>query len=180
MTLDNRRVDESVGPFEALMGAGDYEAACALAMRTSEQPLAEHPESSRKMLFDTFFRRLHLGYRVQYQSLDFEVCDYRMFRFSPSLMLFRGPRPASADLTDGEYLTVFGAAHLFGRFHVQPFHMIVQQELGLPVLNLSAGGAGPEFYLKEEFIGAANRSRVVVSRSFPEGVSAVKNIQGGL
>ena len=162
MSLDNRRVAESVGPFDALMRAGDYEAACAIAIRASEQPLTEDPEASREMLFETFFRRLNQRYRGQYQSLDFEVCDYRMFCFSPSLMLFRGPRPAVAHLTGGKYLTIFGAAQLFGRFHATPFHVMVQQEMGLPVLNLSVGGAGPEFYLKEEFIGAANRGCGVV------------------
>jgi hypothetical protein len=162
MSFDSRSFDESVAPFHALMQAGDYEAACSLAMRISEQPLTECPEASRELLFETFFRRLHRGYRGQYQGLDFEVCDYRMFCFSPSLMLFRGPRPAVEHLTGGKYLTIFGAAQLFGRFHANPFHMMVQQELGLPVLNLSVGGAGPEFYLKEEFIGAANRGRGVV------------------
>lgn len=162
MSLDNRLIVESVGPFDALMKARDYEAACSLAMRASEQPLTDNPEASREMLFETFFRRLQQGARVHYQSLDFEVCDYRMFCFSPSLMLFRGPRPAITHLTSGKYLTVFGAAQLFGRFHAKPFHVMVQQEMGLPVLNLSVGGAGPEFYLKEEFIGAANRGCAVV------------------
>ena len=162
MSFDSRYFDDSVGPFHALMKAGDYAAACSLAMRISEQPLTECPESSGELLFKTFFRRLHQGYRVQYQSLDFEVCDYRMFCFSQSRMLFRGPRPAVEHLTGGKYLTIFGAAQLFGRFHANPFHMMVQQELGLPVLNLSVGGAGPEFFLKEEFMGAANRGRGVV------------------
>ena len=162
MNLHNRFVVESAGPFDALMRAGDYEAACSLAMCVSEQPLTESPEASRELLFETFFRRLHQGYRGQYQGLDFEVCDYRMFCFSPSLMLFRGPRPAVVDLTGGKYLTIFGAAQLFGRFHANPFHVMVQQQMGLPVLNLSVGGAGPEFYLKEEFMAAANHGRGVV------------------
>jgi hypothetical protein len=64
MTVDSCM---DVGPlFDAMMESGEYELACAMAMRVADQLLAEAPELSRRFLFDRYFRKLDKRYRAQY------------------------------------------------------------------------------------------------------------------
>jgi hypothetical protein len=148
--------------FDGFLGRGEVEAACGIAMRAAEALLADAPAERRRAVFDRFFRPLDKGYLAQYQSYDFEICDYGMFAFRAGGRLFRGPRPAVADLAAGHYITLLGAAQLFGRFHARPFHVQLAEQTGMPVLNLSVGGAGPESFLAPPVIAAANRGRAVI------------------
>jgi hypothetical protein len=150
--------------FDALMARGETEKACALAMELATTLLRQAPELYRAELWKRFFSRLDQHYRAQYQSYDFEIADYKMFAFGKrSGQLFRGPRPALADLASGNYVTVFGAAQFLGRFHRTTFCDRLNAALGVPFLNLSFGGAGPEFYSgNEEMIAAANNGKALV------------------
>ena len=150
--------------FDALLARGETEKACALAMELATMLLKQDPELYRAELWKRYFSRLDRHYIAQYQSYDFEIADYKMFAFGKrSGQLFRGPKPSTADLASGNYFTVFGAAQLLGRYHRTTFCDRLSDALGVPFLNLSYGGAGPEFYSgNEEMIIAANNGKALV------------------
>jgi hypothetical protein len=79
-----------------------------------------------------------------YQRRDYEVVDYHMYELEGTGLQFRGPPPAN--LQAGQYFTCIGAAQTFGCFCEHPFPALLSARLGLPVLNLGYGGAGPEFF----------------------------------
>ncbi|MBD3764900.1 MAG: hypothetical protein IE927_09235 [Rhodobacterales bacterium] len=150
--------------FDACLSRGDAERACAIAMELATSLLRADAELYRAELWNRYFSRLDKHYRAQYQSYDFEIADYQMFAFGrQSPQLFRGPRPAAVDLASGNYVTVFGAAQLFGRYHRVSFCDRLKETLDIPFLNLSFGGAGPDFYLRDsEMMTVANRGRAVI------------------
>ena len=151
-----------VGAFDALMAQRDFEAANKLAMAVAESVLSEDASRWREELWRHFFSNLDKDYRAQYQSYDFETCDYELFAIDRGEQLFRGPAPSLIQILGGECITIFGAAQLFGRFQRQPFHKFISSETGVPILNLSMGGAGPQFFLQNRFLLPAKLSRCVV------------------
>jgi hypothetical protein len=107
---------------------------------------------------------------AEYQDPDWRVADYQLFQLDPEIfdptrntpLVIRGPRPPS--LRKGEYFVCLGAAQTFGRFCAKPFPTLLEQRLGLPVLNISHGGAGPCFFTQsnERLLGYLNNARFVV------------------
>jgi hypothetical protein len=107
---------------------------------------------------------------AEYQETDWRVVDYECFcldreiidpsRFRP--LFIRGPRPSSFET--GAYFVCLGAAQTFGRFCPRPFPTLLQDRLGLPVLNISHGGAGPWFFCQnnDRLLDYLNRARFVV------------------
>jgi hypothetical protein len=96
-----------------------------------------------------------------YQERDREVVDYRQFELQGTGLSFRGPAPDR--LEPGGYLACIGAAQTFGCFCEHPFPALLQERLGLPVLNLGYGGAGPAFFLERPaLLELVNRARGVV------------------
>jgi hypothetical protein len=89
---------------------------------------------------------------AEYQEPDWRVVDYETFCLDERLvdpsthrpLFVRGPRPDS--LLPGEYAVFLGAAHTFGRFCERPYPTLLGQRLGLPVLNISHGGAGALYF----------------------------------
>ena len=89
---------------------------------------------------------------AEYQPSDWRVVDYHPYCLDEAIvdrstrrpLWIRGPRPER--LEPGEYFVCLGAAQTFGRFCNRPFPTILQDRLGLPVLNISHGGAGPAFF----------------------------------
>lgn len=90
-------------------------------------------------------KREHLS---GYQARDYEVVDYRMFELDDTGLSFRGPRPEG--LESGNYFTCLGAAQTLGCFCEEPFPCLISKKLGIPALNLGYGGAGPEFFARNE------------------------------
>lgn len=96
-----------------------------------------------------------------YQERDREVTDYQMYQLGETGLSFRGPMPAA--LPTGGYFTCLGAAQTFGCFCEQPYPTLLSAKLGIPSLNLGYGGAGPEFFLKQEaLLPYINNSRFVI------------------
>ncbi len=95
-----------------------------------------------------------------YQERDHEVVDYRMAELAHAGLRFRGPL-----VGDGcdDYFACVGAAQTFGCFVERPYPTLLSDQLGLPVLNLGYGGAGPEFFADQTALhGCLNRSSLVV------------------
>jgi hypothetical protein len=106
----------------------------------------------------------------QYAEPDREVADYQTYCLDPGVLdpatasplLLRGPAPSS--LEKGGYFVCIGAAQTFGRFCERPYPTLLQARLGLPVLNLGRGGAGPSFFLggTAALFDYVNRARFAV------------------
>jgi hypothetical protein len=107
---------------------------------------------------------------AEYQTPDWRVVDYQPYCLDERIMdrstqrplWIRGPRPER--LEPGEYFVCLGAAQTFGRFCERPFPTILQDRLGIPVLNISHGGAGPAFFCgdNERLLEYLNDARFVV------------------
>ena len=90
-----------------------------------------------------------------YAETDWEVVDYQIYCLDPEVkdrqtntaLLLRGPKPQS--LEEGKYFVCIGAAQTFGRFCELPYPTLLQEKLGIPVLNMGRGGAGPSFFSKD-------------------------------
>lgn len=95
-----------------------------------------------------------------YQARDFEIVDYQMYEDPDSGLFFRGPRP---DLQEGGYISCIGAAQIFGCFCQKTIPDHLSEALGMPVLNLGYGGAGPAFFARQKaLISTINRGKLVV------------------
>jgi hypothetical protein len=107
---------------------------------------------------------------AEYQETDWRVVDYECFCLDRAIsdptrlrpLFIRGPRPSS--LETGAYFVCLGAAQTFGRFCPRPFPTLLQDRLGLPVLNISHGGAGPWFFCQDNdrLLDYLNGARFVV------------------
>jgi hypothetical protein len=107
---------------------------------------------------------------AEYAQTDGEVVDYQIYCLDPHVLdretgaslLLRGPRPGSLDA--GRYFACLGAAQTFGRFCPRPFPTLLGERLGLDVLNLGRGGAGPSFFSEENdgLIAYVNRARFAI------------------
>lgn len=76
---------------------------------------------------------------------DFDWCVYQRSR-----LRFRGP----ARSLDGRFCAVVGGAEVFGRSVAAPFPALVEDRLGLPVINLGLPNAGPDVFLGDEGVAA--------------------------
>jgi len=155
-TIENYRPE-----FERALSADDYERATTIAMFVAGELLSrtgDVGDELRWTLWNELFSHLHHRYAAQYQSYDFEIVDYRMYSIVPGGILFRGPRPLMSRLATGQYYTFCGAAQLFGRFHSHALHTMVGQELGCDTVNMSVGGAGPQYFFREDLLDIVNSS----------------------
>ena len=98
-----------------------------------------------------------------YQPRDWVVVDYQEFRLPGLDIPFRGPALDPFAVAPGSFFTCIGAAQTYGCLYEKPFPTLLSEAIGLPVLNLAVGGAGPGFYAQYDvLIEAMNRSRFVV------------------
>jgi hypothetical protein len=96
-----------------------------------------------------------------YQQRDYEVVDYQMYSLGTTGLKFRGPE--IENLESNQYFVCLGAAQTLGCFCSKPFPTVLQDQLGLPALNLGYGGAGPYFYLKHpSLIDYINKSKFAI------------------
>lgn len=94
-----------------------------------------------------------------YQDLDRPFFDYELQAVSGiPHQLFRGPR---VDLSR-PYVACIGAAQTFGRFCSRPFPALLSDRLGMQVLNLGVGGAGPRLFLSDQYVDVLNGAEAVV------------------
>lgn len=97
-----------------------------------------------------------------YQARDYDVVDYHMTELNGTGLQFRGPFP-EAVLQGGDYFACIGAAQTLGCFCDYPYPALVEEKTGIPALNLGYGGAGPEFFLKQEkLLPFLNNAKFVV------------------
>jgi LPS sulfotransferase NodH len=87
-------------------------------------------------------------------GFDYELCQI------PGLgtRYYRGP----AVDTREPYLAFVGAAQTFGRFASAPFPSLLGRRLGIPVLNLGVGGAGPRHFNTSGYLSLLNQAEAVI------------------
>jgi hypothetical protein len=146
---------------KTLLSCGERYTALRFAMSASEFLLTNANDATRRQLRDRVFRRF-TTHAVSYQDKDFEVVDYLQYELAPDLPMFRGPPVPFDALQRGDYFCVIGAAQTMGRLVRRPWPTVLSDTLGLPVLNLGLGGAGPEFFLDPRLIQMANNAQFVI------------------
>ena len=106
---------------------------------------------------------------AEYQDPDWRVVDYQAYCLDEAIidpsrsrpLHIRGPRIDR--LEKDSYFVCLGAAQTFGRFCARPFPSILAERLGIPVLNISHGGAGPAFFNhSEKLLSYLNGARFVI------------------
>lgn len=85
--------------------------------------------------------------------------DYFPCRYGQSKLLFRGPRRK----LEGRYGAVLGGSETYGKFVADPYPALVEQALGLPMVNFGYMNAGTDVFVNEPVvIEACNHARVTV------------------
>ncbi len=74
--------------------------------------------------------------------------DYALCRYPGSDLRFRGPARTLA----GPYVAVIGGSEVFGRFVPSPFTTLLEQSLGLEVVNLGIQAAGIDVFLRDRAV----------------------------
>lgn len=96
-----------------------------------------------------------------YQKRDFEIIDYDLYNLEGFHRPFRGPSISNFEI--GNYITCVGAAQTFGCYADEPFPYLIQQKIGMPVLNFGVAGAGPSFFLRRRsFIKKINEGKLAI------------------
>lgn len=96
-----------------------------------------------------------------YQKWDSEIVDYQMYRLKDTKERFRGPKPEN--LNKEEYFVCLGAAQTLGRFCDKPYPTLLQEKLNMQSLNLSDGGAIPDWFLqKKEILEYTNNAKFAI------------------
>ncbi len=97
-------------------------------------------------------------------ALDYSLCHY-----DGSRLLFRGP----ARSLERPYVAVLGGTESYGKFVERPYAELVQDRLGLNVVNLACVNAGIDVYLAEEQVTriAARAEAVVVQVTGAQNIS---------
>src|SRR5438094_2872358 len=102
-----------------------------------------------------------VDWSLHYTKRDHESVDYKYYEIAgiPGVK-FRGPALPQTVLESGAYFTCIGGAQANGIFVERTFGDILAEQTGLPVLNLSVGGAGAGFYLQAPgLIDLVNKGR---------------------
>lgn len=114
-----------------------------------------------------------------YQQLDAPHFDYDLQAVGklprPD---FRGP---AVDRTK-PYIACIGAAQMFGRFVERPMTALLAERLGVQVLNLGIGGAGPRLFASPHYLELVNGAELVVVQVLAgrsEGNSRFDNSKSG-
>lgn len=136
-------------------------------------------DEARCALWNAVFGPLYRA-RANYQFQDFELVDYGLDTVPGMSSLIRGPVPSPEILARGDYICVLGAAQLFGRFSKHSFAQELETAYGLPVLNLSQGGAGPEAFLGPACLDHIRRARLVIVQVLSGRSAGCEKYPGGM
>lgn len=97
-------------------------------------------------------------------ALDYSLCHYEGSR-----ILFRGPMRS----LERPYVAILGGTESYGKFVERPFAELLEDRLGLNVVNLACVNAGIDVYLAEEKVTriAARAEAVVVQVTGAQNIS---------
>lgn len=85
---------------------------------------------------------------MTYDGLAEGGLNYFPCRYGASKLLFRGPcRPL-----EGAYVAVVGGTETYGRFVERPFPELLEERIGMPVVNFGAVNAGIDVFSSDETV----------------------------
>jgi hypothetical protein len=96
---------------------------------------------------------------MTFETRGQQAPDYLPVRYGASRLIFRGPKRK----LEGDYIAVLGSTETYGKFIETPYPDLVEEQLGLPVVNLGCLNAGVDaFAYDPTVLEAANAARAVV------------------
>lgn len=96
---------------------------------------------------------------MAYEFAGEAALDYFPCRYGQSKLLFRGPRRR----LEGAYVAAIGGTETYGKFVTDPYPALLEQALGLPVVNFGYMNAGTDVFAGEPaVIDACKKARVTV------------------
>lgn len=142
------------------MSDDDIARAARTGLDIAAAEMGRASDETRLTLWNGYFRHLYAK-KASYQFQDFEIVDYGLCA-SGTLGLLRGPQLSPGALESGNYICLVGAAQFFGRLVPIGLQELIAQRFGVPVLNLSFGGAGPQSFLNEHVASLLRKAKLVV------------------
>lgn len=142
------------------MGDDDIAHAARTGLDMATAALSHASDETRLTLWNGYFRYLYAK-KASYQFQDFEIVDYGLCA-SGTLGLLRGPQLSPSALESGNYICLVGAAQFFGRLVQTGLQESIAQRFGVPVLNLSFGGAGPQAFVNEHVASLLRKAKLVL------------------
>ncbi len=80
---------------------------------------------------------------MTFQEPGAGALDYFPCRYGKSKLLFRGPRKR----LDGAYAAVLGGTETYGKFVTDPYPVLLEREIGMPVVNFGCMNAGVDLFV---------------------------------
>lgn len=142
------------------MSDDDIVQAARTGLDMATAALGHASDETRLTLWNGYFRYLYAK-KASYQFQDFEIVDYGLYA-SGTLGLLRGPHLSPDALESGNYICLVGAAQFFGRLVQTSLQELIARRFGVPVLNLSFGGAGPQAFVNEPVAALLRKAKLVV------------------
>ena len=85
--------------------------------------------------------------------------DYFPCRYGTSRLVFRGPRRS----LERPFIAILGGTETYGKFVPDPYPDLVEDEVGMSVINLGCMNAGPDVFLSDPAIAEiASKAEVTV------------------
>ena len=114
-------------------------------------PDISSPEDAQGLLHD----------QHSYQTRDGRIVDYQFYTCDKVRATLRGPRPKA--LRPLAYAVCLGAAQTMGVLCERPYPAILEETLGLPVVNLGLGGASPSLFTGNDgALAIVNEAKFVI------------------
>jgi hypothetical protein len=85
------------------------------------------------------------GGTMSYEKQGAGALDYLPCRYGNSKLLFRGPRRR----VEGDYIAVLGGTDTYGKFIERPYAALIEQQIGMPTINLGCVNAGPDVFVND-------------------------------
>lgn len=96
---------------------------------------------------------------MAYEYAGESALDYFPCRYGQSKLLFRGPRRR----LEGPYAVALGGSETYGKFVADPYPALLEEMLGLPVVNFGYMNAGADLFVNEPtIVEACSRAKVTV------------------
>lgn len=96
---------------------------------------------------------------MSYEKQGAGALDYLPCRYGNSKLLFRGPRRR----IEGDYIAVMGGTDTYGKFIERPYAARLEQQIGMPAINLGCVNAGPDVFTNDaKVIDICNGARTTV------------------
>lgn len=96
---------------------------------------------------------------MTFETRGQQAPDYLPVRYGASRLLFRGPKRRM----DRDFIVALGGTETYGKFIEAPYPKLVEDRLGLTVVNFGCLNAGVDAFAHDAMVlDAANRARAVI------------------